>query len=445
MKRVFKGFMLVLSCLFLVTFTACGPAASFQNPSQTPGSTTPGSDNPQQITLKLWHIWVTDSDSNKRPFEKALAEWNNANPNVKIETEATENETYKIQIRTAIAVNEAPDIFYCWGAGFARPFVEAGKVLPLNDYLDDTVKNKLVPNSLDNFTYNGNIYGLPTFMIAGVFYCNQELFDKYDVKIPATYTELFEAIKIFKENSITPMAVGLKDGWPGMFHQNILAIRTAGIQRCTSALNKEASFNQPEFIESAVKLKELIDAGAFDKRSMQLTQHEAEMSFLNGNTAMYYGGSWAAGSMERDNCPVKGKIVVKNFPILEDTKGDSNGFLGGAIDTFMFSSSTKYKKEAVEAMISISENFCRESYLSGSGIPAWKLNVGAANISPLATDISKLLEDRDGFVLAWDTFLSGTEAKTHIDLVSDIFAERLTPEEFARNMQKLNQPDAAGN
>lgn len=444
MKRVFKGFMLVLSCLFLVTFTACGPA-SFQNPSQTPGSTTPGSDNPQQITLKLWHIWVTDSDSNKRPFEKALAEWNNANPNVKIETEATENETYKIQIRTAIAVNEAPDIFYCWGAGFARPFVEAGKVLPLNDYLDDTVKNKLVPNSLDNFTYNGKIYGLPTFMIAGVFYCNQELFEKYEVKIPRTYTELLETIKVFKENSITPMAVGLKDGWPGMFHQNILAIRTAGIQKCTAALNKEASFNQPEFIESAVKLKELIDAGAFDKKSMQLTQHEAETSFLNGKTAMYYGGSWAAGSMERDDCPVKGKIVVKNFPILEDTKGDSNGFLGGAIDTFMFSASTKYKKEAVEAMISISENFCRESYLSGSGIPAWKLNVGAANISPLATDISKLLEDRDGFVLAWDTFLSGTEAKTHIDLVSDFFAERLTPEEFALNMQKLNQPDAVGN
>ncbi len=446
MKRVFKCFMLVLLCIFLVTLSACEPAVSFPSTSQAPGHTSPNDQVPldQQITLKLWHIWATDSDSNKRPFEKALAEWNNANPNVQIMTEATENETYKIQIRTAIAVNEAPDIFYGWGAGFAKPFVESGKVLALDDYLDDATKNKLVPGSFENFTFDGKIYGLPTFMIAGIFYCNQELFNQYDVKIPKTYSELLEAIKIFKSNAITPMAVGLKDGWPGIFYQNILAIRTAGIQKSIAALNKEASFYQPEFIESAQKLKELIDAGAFSVRSMQLTQHEAELAFLNGTVAMYYGGSWAAGSMDREDSPVNGKIVVKNFPIIEGAKGDANGFLGGAIDTFMFSSSTKYKKEAVNALVSICENFCRESYLSGSGIPAWKVNVESANISPLATDISRLLEDRDGFVLAWDTFLSGTEAKTHIDLVSDIFAERLTPEEFALNMQKLNQASTAG-
>jgi len=74
-----------------------------------------------------------------------------------------------------VAVNELPDLFYTWGAGFAKPFVESGKVLPIDKYINDGTKDKLLPNTLENFTYNGKIYSLPTFVTAGIFYCNKEL------------------------------------------------------------------------------------------------------------------------------------------------------------------------------------------------------------------------------------------------------------------------------
>ncbi|NLU52410.1 MAG: extracellular solute-binding protein [Clostridiaceae bacterium] len=437
MIRVFRRIMLILLIISLIALTACVPSVYSSKASEETGEKQAAPQN-QQITLKLWHIWATDSDSNKMPFEKALKNWNDSHPEIHIVTDATESETYKIKIRTAIAVNEAPDIFFCWGAGFAKPFVEAGKVLALDEYIDENVKSKLVPGSLENFTYGGKIYALPTFMIAGIFYCNEELFNNYDIKIPDTFDELLDAVAAFRKHKITPMAVGLKDGWPGIFYQNILAVRTAGIEKCAAALNKEISFFQPEFIESAEKLVQLIDAGAFDSKCTQLTQHEAESQFLNGKIPMYYGGSWAAGSMERDDCAVKGKVIVRNFPVLEGASGDQKGFLGGAIDNFMISASTQYKKEAVDAMVSILENFCKESYLSGAGLPAWKFDVSGAKISPLANEISKLIEDRDGFLLAWDTFLSGSDSQTHIDLVTDLFLKRIDPEDFAINMQKLN-------
>lgn len=393
----------------------------------------------KSVTLKLWHIWVTDSDSNKQPFEKALKEWNKANPDIQIVAEATENETYKIKLRTAIAVNEAPDIFYCWGAGFAKPFVEANKVLSLDGYVDAGIKAKLTPGSMDNFIYDGKLYALPTFMIAGVFYCNTEIFNSNGIKIPETFDELLAAIAAFKEKNITPMAIGQKDGWPGIFLQNILAIRIAGLDKCMKALNKEASFNQAEFVGSAQKLTELVKAGAFDSRCMQMTQHEAEQEFINGRAAMYYSGSWAAGSMDRNDSPIKGKVVVRNFPVIDGAGGNAKGFVGGAIDTFMISSSTQHKDEAVKALIKLDENFCKESYLSGAGIPAWKVDVDESKILPIAASIMKLLEDRDGFLLAWDTFLTGSDAQTHIDLVTDLMAYQLSPEAFAVGMQRLNE------
>lgn len=423
--------------IIMTLFTACA-GVSPDNPPDTAGN----SENTAQdrVALKLWYIWATDSESNKKPFEKALNDWNTENPGVRIVGEATENETYKTKIRTAIAVNEAPDIFYSWGAGFARPFVDAGKVLDLSDYLNDGTLARLVPGSLDNFTYNGRIYGLPIYMIAGVFYCNRELFARCGVKIPETFDELLEAVKGFKENGVIPMTVGEKDGWPGIFYQNILAIRTAGTKLCNEALNKQAPFNLPAFTESAARLKELIDAGAFDSRCMDLTRDESEADFKNGRVAMYYNGSWFAGSLDDRGCPVYGKIIVKNFPVIVNANGDPNGFLGGAIDTFMVSSGTRHREAAVTALKSISENFCRESYLSGAGLPAWRLDGDDARISPLAADISELLKRSSGLVLAWDTLLEAPEAQRHINLVADIFAGRITPEEFAVRMQKLNEP-----
>lgn len=442
MRRRTCNSILLFFIVTILIFSACSSItpepSQKKDPAAVPGMDTMNGEQ-KQITLKLWHIWATDSEASKKPFEKGLNDWNSSNPNVKIEAEATENETYKIKLRTAVAVNEAPDIFYCWGAGFAKPFVDAKKVLPLDEYLNDGTKGKLINGSLDYFTYDGKVYGLPIYMIAGVLYCNKELFEKNGIKIPDTYGELISAVKAFKARNITPMTVGEKDGWPGMFYQNILAIRTAGTKLTNEALNKQASFQLPVFVESASRLRELIEAGAFDSRCMNLTRDEAESDFKNGRVAMYYNGSWVAGSMDRNDCPVKGKIIVKNFPVLENSNGDPNGFVGGAIDTFMVSSNTKYKEEAIRAVKTISESFCKESYLSGSGIPVWKVEVDETNISPLTADISRLLKSSTGFVLAWDTLLSGSEAQTHINLVADIFAGRCTPEEFAAQMQKLNE------
>lgn len=443
MTRLLSSPIMAFVMIFALVLSGCGSIPAIQ--SIPDGSLAGTSDRNVQksgnahITLEMWDIWSADSDSNKKPFEKAVSDWNADNPDVIIHAEATENETYKTKIRTAVAVNEMPDIFYTWGAGFAEPFVDAGKVLPLDEYLNDGTKEKLVPGTLDYFTYDGKIYGLPIYMIAGVFYCNAELFNRYKVKIPDTFDELLAAVKVFKDNGITPMAVGEKDGWPGMFYQNILAIRTAGAKLCNEALNNQASFNRPEFVESAESLRELIKAGAFDKECMNMTRDEAESDFKDGKCAMYYNGSWVAGSLDEAGCPVKGKIVVKNFPVLQGSEGDPNGFLGGAIDTFMVSADTAYKDEAVRALKTIDEDFCKESYLSGASQPAWKVHVDESKLSPLAVDVSELTKSSTGFVLAWDTFLTASDAQTHINLIADIFAGACTPEEFAEKMQKLNE------
>lgn len=433
MRKRWRGLVFVLVWLFIVS--ACAPTPESQSITEpTAASVTKN----EPIRLKLWHIWATESDSNKEPFEKALAAWQLDHPDIIIDVEATENETYKIKLRAAIAVNEAPDIFYSWGAGFAKPFIESGKVLPLGERLTDETRAKLLPGSLDNFTYDGEVYALPTFMIAGIFYVNTALFDRYKVEVPQNFDEMLTAIEGFRKAGITPIALGGKDGWPGIFYQNVLAIRTAGIDKCRAALTGRQSFDQPAFVESAALLRQLVDANAFDARCIQMTQYEADQQFLSGRVPMYYTGSWLAGILEK-NEDIKDNIQVMNFPTIAGAQGDANGFVGGTIDTFMISASTQYPDEAVQAMTELNERFSKESYLAGAGLPAWRLDVGEAVVSPLTLSIITLLEERDGFVLAWDTMLEGLDARIHINLVTDVIAGRIAPEEFAQSMQLLNE------
>jgi raffinose/stachyose/melibiose transport system substrate-binding protein len=423
-----------ISALLLSTFLISGLAGCGSKPSSNAGS----SSNEQKITLKLWHIY-TAQDSNTESFKAALKDWNDANPNVQIEAEGTENEAYKTKIKTAISANEAPDVFFSWGAGFGQPFVDSGKVLALDEYLNDGTKNKLTEGAFTYLTYNNKIYALPFFSGAGIFYVNKEMFDKNNIKIPETFDELLTAVKAFKAKGITPMAVGEKDKWPGMFYYDILALRQGGAKLNNDALAKKASFEDPAFAAGADKLKQLIDAGAFDKAALGLTRDEAEVPFTEGQIPMYYNGSWVAGSIEKDNSPTKGKIIAMNFPALTDGKGDKDEILGGSVDCFMVNANTKYKEEAVRAVKFITEAFSKHGYELGAGIPAWKVSVDESKISPLTKQISGVIQKSKGNVIWWDTYLSGADADTHKDLVAKLFGKEITPEEFAKQMQAVNK------
>jgi raffinose/stachyose/melibiose transport system substrate-binding protein len=423
-----------ISALLLSTFLTVGVTGCGNKTVKETGSGTGG----QKITLKLWDIY-TAQDANKQSFEQAIKDWNDANPNVKIEAEATENEAYKTKIKTAVAANEAPDIFFAWGAGFAQPFVEAGKVLALDDYLNDGTKNKLSEGAFTYLTYNNKIYALPFFSSAGILYVNKEMFDKNSVKIPENFDDLMTAVKAFRAKGITPMAVGEKDKWPGMFYYDILAMRQGGAKLSNDALAKKVSFEDPAFVAAADKLKQLIDAGGFDSAALGLTRDESEVPFTQGQIPMYYNGSWLAGTLDKEGSAVKGKIIAMNFPALTDGKGDKDEILGGSVDCFMVNANTKYKEEAAKAVKFITEAFSKHGYELGVGIPAWKVSVDESKIPAITKQVSAIIQKSKGNVVWWDTYLSGADADTHKDLVAKLFGKQITPEEFAKQMQAINK------
>ncbi|AEY64439.1 extracellular solute-binding protein [Clostridium sp. BNL1100] len=435
-KRICAALMAIA---ILATSAACGNSTSTDNSSgasQSAGSSTAASKEP--VSLSLWHIWAADSESSKAPFEKVLTDFQNANPDIKLQVDATENETYKTKIRAAVAANEAPDIFFYWGGGYMKSFVDAGKILPLNEYIDNDTKGKILPGTLDNMTFNDKIYGLPHSMSIGTFFINKELFQQNSVKVPETWDDLVAAVKAFRAKGITPMAVGAKDTWTLDMYLDILETRQAGYDTCYKALSKQGSFEDPGLIEGAKKLQELVDMKAFTDGAMGVTRDESEVPFYEGKIPMYFNGSWTIGNIMKSDSKIKDKIDIIKFPSLRE-KSDVNDFTGGVSEIFVVNANTEHKDESVKTLKYIAENFSKEIYLSGAGLPTWNVSVDESKIDPLTLKLVNLTKDAKTYTLWWNTFLEGDNSQLYMNKSSELFAKKITPEQFCKDLQTMNK------
>jgi raffinose/stachyose/melibiose transport system substrate-binding protein len=449
-----KKILSVLMAMIMVTsLAACGnttakPADTKEVTTAATGAVTPEASDSgikltdKEITLKFWDIWPEGQPM--APIVKDyIKQYESAHPNIHIEEVATQEVDYQTtKLKVAAADSSQGDVFFCWGGGYAQTYVNAGAVLPLDDYYKAYgLNDQLLQGATTYCTYNDKVYGLPLKQWAGVLYCNKRIFDENGLKIPTTFDEMMDCIKKFKENGVTPMVLGAKDAWHIGMIQNALAVRTAGADYVNSALSGDATLDTPEVVESAKLLKEMNDAGAFPDGTLGISSDEAEELFYSGTVPMFYGGSWAAQSIDSpDNACSQDEIEVTTLPTVTNGKGDATQFLGGVIDFFMINSKTENPNEAFDFAYGMTKYMSQQAYILGDSLPCWTdINVGDAQISKTLAKTQKLIQNSTGYCLAWDTFLTGSAIDAHYNLLQGLIEGSISPEEFASQMQEAKE------
>ncbi|MBR7040503.1 MAG: extracellular solute-binding protein [Clostridia bacterium] len=108
----------------------------------------------EKTTLTMWCI-ATESDANRPAYEAAIAAFEAAHPDIKIEWEAFENQSYKTKIKTAMAdPSTLPDIFFTWAGAFLGDFVDQGNVYCLDEAYAEFA-DALPEVMLGNASYGG--------------------------------------------------------------------------------------------------------------------------------------------------------------------------------------------------------------------------------------------------------------------------------------------------
>ena len=142
-------------------------------------------------------------------------EYMKQHPNVMIESQSIEHDTYQQKITAMVDSNSCPDLFWWNGSRATITLQNTKSLIDLTPYFDNEFKAKFADGSFNMcMTDDGRIAGFPADMELQGWIYNKALFDKYNLKIPKTFDELKECVKVFKKNNIVTIAYGSKDSWP---------------------------------------------------------------------------------------------------------------------------------------------------------------------------------------------------------------------------------------
>ncbi len=441
MKALRKNVLLAALALVLaIGLAACGKeAGDATTPDGNGGGASSDNKRAETIELTLWDQSVGATDPSAKLIPEIVDEWNKANPHIQVKRTGTPGEQYKTKIKTALAANEAPDIFYGMGGGsFMQPYIENGNVLDITSYVTDEVKARIKPGVLETLEYEGKLYTLPVYTHIANLYINTELFEKAGADIPTTYTELLDAVKKLRAAGITPAVVGEKDRWPGMYWFNIIALRQAGYDAVVEAFHNPSKWNSPDIIEAARKLQELANAGMFNDSMFSMSYEEMLGAYNAGNAAMMFQANWVNAGIEDPSSATSGKVVVVPFPVFEDGKGTAHEFLGGSSDGFYISANTKHPDEAYQFLLYLSEQLGTRGFLAGAGLPTWSTEgLDTSSLSQLDLTFAELMDTAEAFIPWWDNVFPASSADTHKNLIAQLLAGEITPEQFAEQMAQL--------
>ncbi len=416
------------------------PAATQETEAEAPAKADDtAAASEEEITITIWHQSVADTDPVKKIIEESVTEYHELHPNVTIEQDGVTGEQYKTKIKTAFAAGEAPDISYMFSGGsFVKPYIDAGYLLPIDDYLSPDTKSKVLPGTLDGCTFDGKVYTLPTITFLANLYCNTEMFDAAGAKIPTNWDELLDAVEKLNAAGYTPILMGEKDRWPGMYWYDIISARTASNAAIMEAFGDPAKFNSEGFIMGAQKLQELVKANAFNDNMMSMSYDEMIEGFAAGQGAMVFQANWVHPAFQADTAATKGKVTCVPFPVIADGAGSITEFSGGSSDGYYINANCEHPKEAVEYLEYLSEKIGIVGYQQGAGLPCWDTTgVDTSSLTPLDTESAALMETGTSYISWWDNILSAEDSETYKDLVAQVMALKITPEEFAEQMSKL--------
>ncbi len=349
--------------LVLVTVMALTLLAGCSNKKDEPTSTDKGTntDNtvtdkpeatkaPEKVTLKLFSNLPDRKNGQGLVEQMIIDEYMTANPNVTIQVEALDEESYKTKFK-AYAMDGMPDVVSIWGQpSFLGEVLDAGVLAELNeaDYAD----YGFVSGSLEGFKKDGKLYGLPRNTDIMAFYYNQKMFEDNGWKVPTTYEELLALSATIKEKDIVPVAMDGGDGWPMAIYLTDLLVRIEG-KDAAALINKAVGagdFSDPKFTQAVDLLVQSAEAGMFQTGYDSQDYGTAMNLFTNGQAAMFYMGSWES-SMALNNDiaeDIRNNVRAFTMPAISGGKGSQNDIPAWNGGGYAVSADSKVKEEAIK-------------------------------------------------------------------------------------------------
>jgi len=321
-----------------------------------------GGSEGNAVTL-TYGIW----DKAQQPaMEQIIEEFERENPSIDVRITLTPWDAYWTKLKTAATGGSAPDVFWMM-MDRLKLYADGGVLLPLSERIrdDHLDMSNYVDATVEGFTWQDQIYGMPKDTNSfGLFY-NKTLFAQAGVPVPdETWTW----------DDVVSAAQNLTDADGGVYGIGApvadvlgyyLTIPQAG-GYVISPDGTRSGYDDPRTIAGLRFWSDLINRYHVSPTVQQMTDTDVMSMFTSGKIAMCYGGSWD---------PIALSMVpyaTENVAVAPLPKGENRSFYANGIGNVAFAK-TEHPEEAWTFLQFLGSKRAAEIQAeTGTVIPAFK-------------------------------------------------------------------------
>ena len=360
-----------------------------------------------------------------------MADFEAANPDIKINLEVRSVDEHKAALRVAAQSDQGPDIYFMWaGLGLGGEFVNAGLSKPLDDYYASDKWDDRLVGTAAGFTknYPPNRHGVPYTFHGEVIYYNTELFAQAGITAaPTTYDELKANAAKLKEAGIAPMTFGGTVNWHLMRLMDVILETKCGAEKHDQLMDMKLDWaTEPCATESFVELHDWTSNYILSP-FMGIDQSQSANLFAAGKAAMMLEGDSFVTQM-REAGMEHPKLDIFPFPTGTDR-------LYGFGENLYISSKSQVADDAAKFLDFISSDAVQQEHLGNFGAISINKNVKYENVSPLDQKWMDIFAKYSQVYMNGDQAFPLDVTTEYFRVINEVASDSLAPEEAGKAMQ----------
>jgi multiple sugar transport system substrate-binding protein len=272
-------------------------------------------------------------------WEALVARFQSENPDVRVEYNVYDSESYKKSIRNWLT-GSPPDIVY-WFAGYRmQQLVTPGLLEDVSDIYTPEVKAQIHRSALDLVSVAGRQYGVPyTYYEVGFFF-RRDLLAAAGVEPPADWPSLISACDKLKARGIEPFAIGTRDLWPAAAWFDYLDLRQNGLAFHMALMRGAVAYTDPRVRAVFERWRQLLDLDCYSHNHASSSWQESQALMYSGKAAMMLIGNFIVANFPED---VRERMDFVPFPSI---RRDVGRFEDAPVNTIHIPARARNKEDA---------------------------------------------------------------------------------------------------